>query len=93
MVKFDSGMPNPNPNPTHNPNPNQVVKFDSGMRDELRCPSCKNMLREPMVSEEGVTLCRGCTPIDTVAVPNYIIETLAGRQDYKNATRDPGVQT
>lgn len=71
----------------------QVVKFDSGMRDELRCPSCKNMLREPMVNEEGATLCRGCIPPDAIAVPNYIIETLAGRQDYKNATRDPGVNT
>lgn len=71
----------------------QVVKFDSGMRDELRCRSCKNMLREPMVNEEGATLCRGCLPADAIAVPNYIIETLAGRQDYKNTTRDPGVTT
>jgi hypothetical protein len=74
----------------------QVVKFDSGMRDELRCPSCQkiyNMLREPMVDEGGVTLCRGCNPPDRIAVPNYIVETLAGRQDYKNATRDPGVNT
>jgi hypothetical protein len=43
--------------------------------------------------QEGATLCRGCLTPGTLAVPNYIIETLAGRQDYKNTTRDPGVNT
>ena len=71
----------------------QVVKFDSGMRDELRCPRCQSMLSEPMLDEEGATLCRGCLTPGTLAVPNHIIETLAGRQDYKNTTRDPGVNT
>ena len=33
----------------------QVVKFDSGMRDELRCPRCQSMLSEPMLDEERAT--------------------------------------
>ena len=72
-----------------------MVALDDEMQHELRCPDgCGRLLRDPLIDEHGVTRCRRCLPPEAVsfeqAVPNQLIATLAGRQEYKDALRDAG---
>ena len=65
--------------------------FANVYMDGWRMSHSRNQLKPccwQVIDERGATLCRRCTPSDTIAVTNLIIETLAGRQDYKNAMRD-----
>ena len=69
-----------------------MVQLDVEMQESLRCPGCQKVMHDPLIDEEGSTLCRRCVPPSTVAfqlaVPNHVIAAVAGRQDFKDATRD-----